>query len=296
MITNNTITARFAADRHATIAWKQQLSADLNAIVTAYGAADKPADTIAAAAAEIGIDRVRAIVATLAAYRVAMHDRRIGDDTAAWAQTIADALDADAAERVGLITDAIHPAHLDQLARAAAEYVEPETTEATTETAETTPAAEPETETVAEPAERAESPEIIARMAEIITTAPAHSAWTRGVKAYAVELFGSLRGAAAYAAETGAPSPLADRETVRATLLNGARDWSEYSQGGCALIYDGDIATRLCTASELRRTHGGQRDPNPREAWLDVQARALCQAGAAVLTAYSQAAREGARA
>ena len=138
MITNETITARFAADRHAAIAWKKQLSADLNAIVTAYGAADKPADTIATAAAEIGIDRVRAIIATLAVYRVAMHDRRIGDDTAAWAQTIADALDADAAERVGLITDAIHPAHLDQLARAAAEYVAPETAETT----ETAPAAE----------------------------------------------------------------------------------------------------------------------------------------------------------
>lgn len=298
MITNNTITARFAADRHATIAWKQQLSADLDAIVAAYGAADKPADTIATAAAEIGIDRVRAIVATLAAYRVAMHDRRIGDDTAAWAQTIADALDADAAERVGLITDAIHPAHLDQLARAAAEYVEPETAE-TTETTETTPAAEPETETETaetETTERAESPEIIARMTEIITTAPAHSAWARGVKAYAVELCSSLRGAVAYAAETGTPSPRTDRETVRAALLNGARDWSEYSWGGCALIYDGDIAARVCTPSELRRTHGGRRDPNPRETWLDVQARALCQAGAAVLTAYSQAAREGARA
>lgn len=155
MIANDTITARFAADRHATIAWKQQLSADLDAIVTAYGAADKPADTIATAAAEIGIDRVRAIVATLAVYRVAMHDRRIGDDTAAWAQTIADALDADAAERVGLITDAIHPAHLDQLARAAAEYVEPETAETTTETHETAPAAEPETGAETETAERA---------------------------------------------------------------------------------------------------------------------------------------------
>ena len=157
MITNNTITARFTADRHATITWKKQLSADLDAIVAAYGAADKPADTIATAAAEIGIDRVRAIIATLTVYRVAMCDRRIGDDTAAWAQTIADALDADAAERVGLITDAIHPAHLDQLARAAAEYVEPEIVTETvepetagTETAETAPAAEPETETTAE--------------------------------------------------------------------------------------------------------------------------------------------------
>lgn len=279
MITNNTITARFTADRHATIAWRQQLSADLDAIVTAYGAADKPADTIATAAAEIGIDRVRAIVATLAAYRVAMHDRRIGDDTAAWAQTIAGALDADAAERVGLITDAIHPAHLDQLARAAAEYVEPETAETTTETTE-----------------RAESPEIIARIAEIITAAPARSAWTRGVKAYAAELLDSLRDAAAYAAETGTPSPLADRETVRAALLNGAQNWCEYSWGGCALIYGGDIAARLCTASELRRTRNGQRDPNPRETWLDVQARALCQASMAVLAAYSQAVQEGVRA
>jgi hypothetical protein len=153
MITNETITARFAADRHATIAWKQQLSADLDVIVAAYGAADKPADTIAAAAAEIGIDRVRAIIATLTVYRVAMYDRRISDDTAAWAQTIADALDADAAQRVGLISDAIHPAHLDQLARAAAEYVEPETVETTTETHETAPAAEPETETAERAAE-----------------------------------------------------------------------------------------------------------------------------------------------
>ena len=288
MITNETITAHFAADRHATIAWKKQLSADLGAIVTAYGAADKPADTIATVAAEIGIDRVRAIIATLTVYRVAMHDRRIGDDTAAWAQTIADALDADAAVRVGLITDAIHPAHLDQLARAAAEYVAPETTETT----ETAPAAEPETET----AERAEAPEIIARMTEIITAAPARSAWAHGVRAYAEELCGSLRGAVAYAAETGTPSPLTDRETVRAVLLNGARDWSEYSWGGCALIYDGDIAARVCTPSELRRTHGGQRDPNPRETWLDVQARALYQAGAVLMAAYDTAAREGVRA
>lgn len=170
MITNNTITARFAADRHATIAWKQQLSADLDAIVAAYGAADKPADTIATAAAEIGIDRVRAIVATLAAYRVAMHDRRIGDDTAAWAQTIADALDADAAERVGLITDAIHPAHLDQLARAAAEYVEPETTE----TPETAPAAEPETEAETETTERAAEIADLAREINRLRSIPLH--------------------------------------------------------------------------------------------------------------------------
>lgn len=137
--------------------------------------------------------------------------------------------------------------------------------------------------------------EIIARMAEIIAALPARSAWSRAKKEYAAELLDNLRGAAAYAAETGTPSPLADRETVRAALLNGARNWSEYSRGGCALIYDGDIAARVCTPSELRRTHGGQRDPNPRETWLDVQARALYQAGAVVLAAYDKATREGAR-
>ena len=137
---------------------------------------------------------------------------------------------------------------------------------------------------------------IIACMAWIIAAAPARSAWARGVRAYASELCRSLRSAAAYAAETGAPSLLTDRETVRAALLNGARDWSEYSRGGCALIYDGDIAARVCTPSELRRTHDGQRAPNPRETWLDVQARALYQAGEVVLAAYDNTARRGVRA
>ena len=166
--------------------------------------------------------------------------------------------------------------------------------EITNETTETAPAAEPETET--ETAERAEVLEIIARMVDIIIAAPARSAWARGVRAYAAELCGNLRRAATYAAEAGAPSPLTDHEAVRAALLNGARDWSEYSRSGCTLIYDGDIAARVCTPSELRRTHGGQRDPNPRETWLDVQARALYQAGAVVLAAYDKTTREGVRA
>ena len=176
---------------------------------------------------------------------------------------------------------------------APAAETETETVEAETAETETTPTAETET---AETTEGAEADVIIACMAWIIAATPAHSAWARGVRAYAAELLSNLRGAAAYAAETGTPSPLTDRETVRTALLNGARDWSEYSRGGCALIYDGDIAARVCTPSELRRTHGGQRDPNPRETWLDVQARALCQAGAVVLAAYGKTARKGARA
>ena len=44
------------------------------------------------------------------------------------------------------------------------------------------------------------------------------------------------------------------------------------------MIYDGDIAERLCCPSELKKTRNGERRPNSREEWLDVQARALRQA------------------
>ncbi|MBO5387238.1 MAG: hypothetical protein J6A59_03760 [Lachnospiraceae bacterium] len=61
-------------------------------------------------------------------------------------------------------------------------------------------------------------------------------------------------------------------------LLNGASSWHEYSWGGCALIYNMDIAKHYCTPSELKRTREGLRRPNREEDWLDVQARALRQA------------------
>lgn len=47
--------------------------------------------------------------------------------------------------------------------------------------------------------------------------------------------------------------------------MNGASTWSEYSWGGSALIYNGDIAKRLCNPSELKRTHNGERRPNSQE-------------------------------
>lgn len=241
-----------------------------------------------------------AVAADADRYTVAVYQPRHRIPSAVWALTIDTAHDGwtIAARTMECIYDRdtmgadIAPRHA--LASTMTGRIRITAPAAETETTETAPAAEPETET--ETAERAEAPEIIARMAEIIAALPARSAWSRAKKEYAAELLDNLRGAAAYAAETGTPSPLADRETVRAALLNGTRDWSEYSWGGCALIYDGDIAARVCTPSELRRTHGGQRDPNPRETWLDVQARALYQAGAVVLAAYGKAKREGARA
>ena len=94
------------------------------------------------------------------------------------------------------------------------------------------------------------------------------SAWNRGVKAYAVELVEGL--------EDGAD--LSNEVMLQKELLNGADNWRQYSEGGCALVYDADIAKRLCPPSELKRAKLGMLPPNGRENWLEVQARALWQA------------------
>lgn len=102
------------------------------------------------------------------------------------------------------------------------------------------------------------------------------SAWSKGVTAYALELVEGLE----EAIDGGYfdPSDLEAPKLLERALLNGAQDWNQYSWGGSSLIYDGDIAARLCCPSELKKTRNGERRPNSREEWLDVQARALFQA------------------
>ena len=94
------------------------------------------------------------------------------------------------------------------------------------------------------------------------------SAWSRGVKEYALELVEDLDDSA----------DLSNEVILQKELLNGAQSWAQYSEGGCSLIYDADIAERICSPSELKRVKGGERRPNARENWLEVQARALWQA------------------
>lgn len=101
------------------------------------------------------------------------------------------------------------------------------------------------------------------------------SAWSAGVKTYADEILDNL---AAAEAEHRIDMAIATRHDLETAALNGADNWNAYSWGGCSLIYDGDIAATLCTPSELKRTRNGERRPNSREEWLDVQARALYQA------------------
>ena len=101
------------------------------------------------------------------------------------------------------------------------------------------------------------------------------SAWDKGVTEYALEMVKEL----AEQIEGGYFDELnLEPKKVRAALLNGAASWSQYSWGGSALIYNCDIAERLCSPSELKKTRNGERRPNSREEWLDTQARALSQA------------------
>ena len=123
----------------------------------------------------------------------------------------------------------------------------------------------------------------IEKIRESIDNKPVRSAWSRGVKSYAVELLDEL----AENIQGGYidPEDLDSPALLKKALLNGAADWQQYSWGGCSLCYDCQIAERLCTPSELKRKRGGDLQPNSRESWLDVQARALSQAANCIINA-----------
>ncbi len=90
-------------------------------------------------------------------------------------------------------------------------------------------------------------------------------AWEKARKEYALELLEDLEG-----------------ECTEKNLLNGSDDWTHFSYGGSSLVYDRQIAMRLCNPSELKKTKNGEIPPNRRESWLDCQARCLSQAAALI--------------
>lgn len=102
------------------------------------------------------------------------------------------------------------------------------------------------------------------------------SAWSKGVTTYVLELLEQYT--ENFGKNASTPSEI--------DLLNGADSWNHYSWGGSSLIFDYDIAERLCTPSELKKTSHGDRSPNKNEEWLDVQARALFQAANRLRGAY----------
>lgn len=134
---------------------------------------------------------------------------------------------------------------------------------------------------IAEEIDRAKAEKMVEAIAEKVEQTKTRSAWDRGVKAYAEELVEEL----CEAVEGGYvdADELSSRRLFELAMLNGAANWKQYSEGGCSLCYDGQIAERLCAPWELRKTENGRRDPNPRESWIDVQSRALFQAAQMIL-------------
>lgn len=117
---------------------------------------------------------------------------------------------------------------------------------------------------------------------KVIESLPSErSAWRRGVREYAMDLLENLP-----------LSRLLTPENCRDVLLNGAVSWKEWAYGGWGLVYDCAIAERLCTPSELRKKRGGELEPNSHESWLDVEARAVSQAAAAIKVIVSVGRRE----
>ena len=102
------------------------------------------------------------------------------------------------------------------------------------------------------------------------------SAWERGVNEYAQGFVDDME----EWMENGYVSleDIQNTNRLEEILLNGADNWSHYSWSGCSLCYNYQIAERLCSPSELKKTRNGMREPNRQEGWLDVQARALTQA------------------
>lgn len=81
------------------------------------------------------------------------------------------------------------------------------------------------------------------------------SAWDKGVTVYALELLDGLKEAA-----EGGHLPddvLGNKPAYMGAVLNGATSWDMYSWGGCSLIYNADIAERLCCPSALKKAVAG---------------------------------------
>ena len=98
---------------------------------------------------------------------------------------------------------------------------------------------------------------------------PARSAWGRGVQAAAVEIVESVD----YIDELPA-----SYKPFEWALLGGARDWSQYSWGGCSLCCNVEIAERYMTPSGLKRYMAPGHEASEGfggEQLLDMQARAL---------------------
>lgn len=121
---------------------------------------------------------------------------------------------------------------------------------------------------------------------------PSRTSWERGVRSFAVDIFDKY-------IEQLKLNLWDDRVRIgkitEESMLNGAKNWNQYSRDGNYLIYNRDICRSLYNKKEQKRTKCGELPPNDHEDWLDVQGKALQQAAQIVMRIANRRDRDGQR-
>ena len=123
----------------------------------------------------------------------------------------------------------------------------------------------------------------IAIVANEVNNIKTRSAWAKGVKVYAEMHLENFAYFCSYDE---------DVEFNEETILNGAYSWRHWSESGFGFCYNQQIAETLCTPTELKLTKNGMKEPNKRESWIDVQARAAYQGWIMIKQAINAAERK----
>lgn len=112
---------------------------------------------------------------------------------------------------------------------------------------------------------------------------PARSKWERAVQSDAVELLENVIN------DDYKPKEVTSFAELKKLMLRGAENWNRYCTGGFGLISNEEIAEHYATKSEVRRDKCGElKNPNSREDWMKLQARALFQAEHLIECAYME--------
>lgn len=132
-------------------------------------------------------------------------------------------------------------------------------------------------------------------MGAIMAKKMSRSAWDKGVRDYAVWYI--LQPTSLDGDDTQRQHW--DVSSLRELILNGAggnivtvtdefKAWVRYSEGGCALIYNIDIAKQLCSPSEFKKAKNDIENGNYEVNWIETQARALYQASYLIYETFRQ--------
>lgn len=107
----------------------------------------------------------------------------------------------------------------------------------------------------------------IQAVANEVNNTKTRSAWSKGVKAYALGILANFEEWQKFNEVNGESVPELDERTA----LNGADNWRHWAEGASGLADSYAILCRLCPPSEVKK---GVRGID----WLEVEARAAHQA------------------